>query len=103
MSVDYSHYYSQITINVEGLFVHRVIDMLELGKSEYIVDPIGFCWGLIQKILSKSNNLISSENIEIPLFSENQFKGFRGRLLLLRALHILLLRYFIISIIFKTK
>lgn len=69
--------------------MHRVIDVLELGRSEYITYPVSFAWGLLDKVVSAS--VFASPAVSI----ENSSQTATGRLLLLRVFHILLLRYVI--------
>ncbi len=74
--------------------MHRVIDVLELGRSEYITYPVSFAWGLLDKVVSASvfaSPAVSEDNLSI----ENSSQTATGRLLLLRVFHILLLRYVI--------
>ena len=64
---------------VNGIFMHRAIDVLELGKTEYIKDPLAFAWALIDRALAPLNHPCSH-------FDESG-------LIVLRTLHLLLLRY----------
>ena len=84
LDVDYSPVYErQRYVVVQGVFLHRIIDVLELGKSEYITDPISFAWGLIDFVLTSKP---SSCETESSVDEENS-------LLALRTLHLLMLRY----------
>jgi hypothetical protein len=81
--VDYSPVYLGMKyVVVDGIFLHQIIDYLEIGKSEYIRDPALFAWCLMEE--AQSYNPLSRD-------AEDS----KAALLVLRTLHLLLLRYVI--------
>jgi hypothetical protein len=83
VDVDYSPVHEKHKyVVVQGIFLHRIIDVLELGKSEYITDPTAFAWALIDYVLT--SNASACDGIHNP----DEEKS----LLALRALHMLMLR-----------
>ena len=83
LDVDYSPVYErQGYVVAQGLFLHRIIDVLELGKSEYIVDPVAFAWALVDFVLTFKPSSCES----VPTVEEE------NSLLALRTLHLLMLR-----------
>jgi hypothetical protein len=86
--VDYlSFYHSRYGYTIIcDLFIHRIIDVLEIGKSEYLQTPLSFAWGLIEHI-SSARGLSSTTVSRQPSSFD-----VRKDLFILRTLHLLYLR-----------
>lgn len=93
MDVDYSSLYIDRYhyVVISDIFIHRVIDMLELGRSEFIQTPLSFAWGLFENITlcaqSKNSDVIPSNEYNC---GDGLVDG--KDIFLLRTLHLLYLR-----------
>jgi hypothetical protein len=88
MDVDYSSFYMKNNIIIiQGLFILQLIDMLELGKTEFISNPLSLAWAIIDHV--------SYSSLSYTMLYNSVEKWNSDCLLILRVLHILLLRYII--------
>jgi hypothetical protein len=93
LDVDYSSLYLNRYhyVMISEIFIHRIIDLLELGRTEFIRTPLSFSWGLIENIT------VCKESRSFGMTHSNQYNCGEGivdgkDLFLLRTLHLLYLR-----------
>jgi hypothetical protein len=87
IDVDYTNLYisEYRYVIVSDIFLHRMIDVLEVGRSKYITDSVTFAWALIE-------SAISFKTIANNRLDGNQYETEENSLLILRTLHLLYLR-----------
>jgi hypothetical protein len=76
-----------------GLFVQPLLKELQSGGSVHILDPVSACWDLLDHACSEESNR-PRYLITVSLLRSRHFRTwFPNRMLILRALRLLLLRF----------
>lgn len=91
LDIHYNDYYvAQLRyVVIDDIFIHRIIDVLELGKSDFISDPIYFAWQLIEQICILKEDEISLNSNE---YNSDEGMCVGKDLLLLRTLNLMFFR-----------